>query len=66
MEKDLYKTALLGTDRITPSVETCEKLRALGIETDDLTESVLLGIGILAMAERAAPVLVQFETKPKA
>ncbi len=61
MEKDLYKTALLGTNRMTPSVSTLEKLKELGIETDDATEAVLTGVGMLTLARKAGYLLSDFE-----
>ncbi len=61
MEEDLYKTALLGTDRMTPSVSTLEKLRGMGIETDDATEAVLTGVGILSLARKGGYPLLNFE-----
>ena len=61
MWDDLYKTALLGTNRMTPSVSTLEKLREMGIETDDATEVVLLGVGILGLAQKAGFPLSDFE-----
>lgn len=61
MEEDLYKTALLGTDRMTPSVSTLEKLRGMGIETDDATEAVLTGIGMLSLARKGGYPLLDFE-----
>ena len=60
MEEDLYKTALLGTNRMTPSVSTLEKLREMGIETDDATEAVLTGVGMLALALKAGHPLLEF------
>lgn len=61
MEEDLYKTALLGTNRMTPSVSTLEKLREMGIETDDATEAVLTGIGLLTSARKAGYPLLNFQ-----
>lgn len=61
MWDDLYKTALLGTNRMTPSVSTLEKLREMGIETDDATEAVLLGVGMLGLAQKAGFPLSDFE-----
>ncbi len=61
MEEDLYKTALLGTDRMTPSVSTLEKLRSMGIETDDATEAVLTGVGMLSLARKGGYPLLDFE-----
>lgn len=61
MWNDLYKTALLGTNRMTPSVSTLEKLREIGIETDDATEAVLLGVGMLGLAQKAGFPLSNFE-----
>ncbi len=58
---DLYKTALLGTDRMTPSVSTLEKLREMGIETNDATEAILTGAGMLALAQKAGYPLLIFE-----
>ena len=58
---DLYKTALLGTNRMTPSVSTLEKLHGMGIETDDATEAVLLGVGMLALARKAGYPLLDFK-----
>ena len=61
MWDDLYKTALLGTDRMTPSVSTLEKLCEMGVETDDATEAVLKGVGMLALARKAGHPLLDFE-----
>jgi hypothetical protein len=61
MEEDLFKTALLGTDRMTPSVSTLEKLSSMGIETDDATEAVLSGIGMLSLARKGGYPLFAFE-----
>ncbi len=61
MESDLLKTALLGTDRMTPSVSTLEKLRDMGIETDDATEAVLTGVGMLSLARKGGYPLLDFE-----
>ena len=61
MEEDLFKTALLGTDRMTPSVSTLEKLRDMGIETDDATEAVLTCVGMLALARKAGYPLLDFK-----
>ena len=58
---DLYKTALLGTNRMTPSVSTLDSLREMGIETDDATEAVLTGVGMLGLARKAGFPLVDFE-----
>ena len=58
---DLYQTALLVTNRMTPSVSTLENLRELGIETDDATEAILTGIGMLALAQKAGFPLSDFE-----
>jgi hypothetical protein len=62
MEEDLYKTALLGTNRMTPSVSTLEKLREMGIQTDDSTEAVLSGIGMLVLARKAGHPLLDFKS----
>jgi hypothetical protein len=74
MWDDLYKTALLGTNRMAPSVSTLEKLREMGIETDDATEAVLTGVGMIGLARKAGfplsdfegvlPVACPVETKP--
>jgi hypothetical protein len=61
MWNDLYKTALLGTNRMAPSVSTLEKLRAMGIETDDATEAVLTGVGMIGLARKAGFPLSDFE-----
>ena len=58
---DLYKTALLGTNRMTPSVSTLDLLREMGIETDDATEAVLTGVGMLGLARKAGFPLMDFE-----
>lgn len=60
MEEDLYKTALLGTDRMTPSVSTLG-VAGMGIETDDATEAVLTGIGMLSLARKGGYPLLDFE-----
>ncbi len=61
MEEDLFKTALLGSDRMTPSVSTLEKLREMGIKTDDATEAVLTGVGMLSLARKAGYPILDFE-----
>lgn len=60
MWQDLYKTALLGTNRVTPSVSTLENIRKMGIETDDATEAVLLVVGMLTLAHKAGYPLTPF------
>ena len=61
MINDLYKTALLGTNRMTPSVSTLEQLREMEINTDDATEAVLTGIGMLALARKAGYTYSSFK-----
>ena len=51
--KDLVKTALIGTDKTTPSVSTLVELENLGITTIDSTEAVLQGAGVLTMLRKA-------------
>ena len=46
---------------MTPSVSTLEKLREMGIETDDATEAVLIGVGMLALAQKAGHPLLDFK-----
>lgn len=50
--KDLVKTALIGTDKTTPSVSTLTELEKMGVITDDNTEAVLQGAGVLTMLRK--------------
>ena len=61
MWHNLRNTALLGTNRMTPSVKTLEELTKLGISIDEPTEATLTGIGTYALAQKAALVLENFE-----
>ena len=63
MWDELSKTALLGTNRMTPSVSTLEKLREMGIEADDATEAVLTGVGLLSLARKSGYPLLDFESE---
>lgn len=58
--KDLAKTALIGTDRVTPSVATLELLEELGVQAQDVTEVVLKGAGIMALLRKGGIELPDF------
>ena len=59
--QDLLKTALLGTDRTLPTVETLSALSEFGISTDDPTEATLAGAGVFALAQKAGFMLKDFD-----
>lgn len=63
--QDLVKTALIGTDKATPSVSTLENLEKMGIPVVDTAEVVLEGAGVLTMLRKAGFPLFDFkETLP--
>ena len=59
--QDLLKTALLGTDRTLPTVETLSALSEFGISTEDPTEATLAGAGVFALAQKAGFMLKDFD-----
>jgi Family of unknown function (DUF5691) len=59
--QDLVRTALIGTDKATPSVSTLEELQKLGIPSDEVSEAVLEGAGVLAILRKGAFPLPSFE-----
>lgn len=60
MWSDLVKTALIGTDKATPSVETLEKLHSLGVQSDEVTEAVLEGAGVVHFMKKSGYILKEF------
>ena len=63
MLKDLIKTALMGTNRMTPSVQTLRVLNAWGIDATDLPEAVLLGIGTADLVQKSGYILPNMPTE---
>jgi hypothetical protein len=61
MNQDLIKTALMGTDRSTPSVFLLEKAKNLGVKSDEATEIVLEVAGITALMEKSGLILNGFD-----
>ncbi len=61
--KDLVKTALIGTDKTTPSVSTLNELKNLGVITEDNTEAVLQGAGVLTMLRKGGFPLRNFNNE---
>jgi hypothetical protein len=61
MSQELIKTALMGTDRSTPSVFLLEKAKTLGIKSDEATEIVLEVAGITALMEKSGLLLNDFD-----
>lgn len=57
MNQELIKTALMGTDRSTPSVFLLEKAKTLGVKSDEATEIVLEVAGITALMEKSGMIL---------
>lgn len=58
--QDLVKTALIGTDKATPSVYTLEKLEKMGIHSEDTAEMVLQGAGVLTILRKGGFPLNDF------
>ena len=58
--QDLVKTALIGTDKATPSVSTLENLEKMGIHSEDTAEIVLQGAGVLTMLRKGGFPLNDF------
>ena len=58
--QDLVKTALIGTDKATPSVSTLENLEKMGIHSEDTAEMVLQGAGVLTMLRKGGFPLHDF------
>ena len=59
--QDLVKTALIGTDKATPSVSTLENLEKMGIKAVDIAEIVLEGAGVLTMLRKGGLPLNDFK-----
>ena len=59
--QDLVKTALIGTDKATPSVSTLENLENMGIKAVDTSEVVLEGAGVLTMLRKGGFPLHDFK-----
>jgi Family of unknown function (DUF5691) len=57
MNQDLIKTALMGTDRSTPSVFLLEKAKTWGVKANEATEIVLELAGIAALMEKSGLLL---------
>ena len=58
--QDLVKTALIGTDKATPSVSTLENLEKMGIHSEDTAEMVLQGAGVLTILRKGGFPLNDF------
>ena len=63
MWQNLVKTALIGTDKSTPSVFTLEKLKEMGIKTEDVAESILEGAGVLSLMRKGGFPLEDFKNE---
>jgi Family of unknown function (DUF5691) len=61
MNQELIKTALMGTDRSTPSVFLLEKAKTLGVKSDEVTEIVLEVAGITSLMEKSGLMLKDFD-----
>ena len=59
--QDLVKTALIGTDKATPSVSTLENLENMGIKAIDTAEVVLEGAGVLTVLRKGGFPLNDFK-----
>ena len=59
--QDLVKTALIGTDKATPSVSTLENLEKMGIYSEDTAEMVLQGAGVLTILRKGGFPLNDFK-----
>jgi hypothetical protein len=55
--QEIIKTALIGTDKTTPSVKTLEKLLNWGVKSDEMAEIVLEGAGISALMQKSGYIL---------
>jgi hypothetical protein len=60
MWQNLIKTSLIGTDKSTPSVQTLEKLKEMGVKADDVSEIVLTGAGMLSLMRKGGYPLSDF------
>lgn len=58
--QDLVKTALIGTDKATPSVSTLENFEKMGIHSEDTAGIVLQGAGVLTMLRKGGFPLNDF------
>jgi hypothetical protein len=54
MWNDLVRTALIGTDKATPSVETLQQLEKWGINTADIPDALLTGAGTYAVLRKSS------------
>ena len=61
MWQNLIKTALIGTDKSTPSVWVLEKLKEMGVKTEDVSEAVLQGAGMLTLLRKGGYPLANFK-----
>jgi Family of unknown function (DUF5691) len=61
MWQDLIKTALIGTDKSTPSVSTLEKLKEMGIKAEEVSEAILQGAGVLTLMRKGGYPLSDFK-----
>ena len=59
--QDLVKTALIGTDKATPSVSTLEKLENMGVKAIDIAEIVLEGAGVFTILRKGGLPLNDFK-----
>lgn len=63
MWQDLVRVSLIGTDKASPSIETMEALQKWGIQSDELSELVLEGAGVLSFLKKGALPLKSFENQ---
>jgi Family of unknown function (DUF5691) len=63
MWQNLIKIALIGTDKSTPSVSTLDTLKEMGIKTEDVSEAVLEGAGMLSLMRKGGYPLESFKGK---
>lgn len=61
--QDLVRVSLMGTDKATPSVSTLAELQKLGVKSDELSECLLEGAGILSILCKGAFPLKQLGTE---
>jgi hypothetical protein len=50
--EDIVKIGFMGTDRMTPSVETLDALHAIGIKTDEISEAIIEGAGVISLLKK--------------
>jgi hypothetical protein len=58
--QEIVKTALIGTDKTTPSVKTLEKLQNWGVKSNEMAEMVLEGAGISALMQKSGYTLQEY------